>query len=122
MCKAYFSSVTWVDYLLGQLLSRLQDLGHEDDTVVVFAGDHGWQVCVCVSARCGLSTCSATNGNQFVYGVLWCVFVHMFRCLSESFTNTSVSNGDVTCREPLNRSVRITNQSSLLYPYQCTYC
>jgi len=42
--KGYFSSVSWVDHLVGQLMGKLDDLGETDNTVVAFLGDHGWQL------------------------------------------------------------------------------
>ena len=42
--KGYYASVAWADYCFGQLLARLEALGHAEDTVVVFVGDHGWQL------------------------------------------------------------------------------
>ena len=39
--RSYFSSVSYVDSLVGKVLSALRDAGLEDDTVVVFVSDHG---------------------------------------------------------------------------------
>jgi len=36
---AYYASVTWMDMQVGRLMSRLADLGIENDTVVVFHGE-----------------------------------------------------------------------------------
>ena len=44
MRKGYYSSVSWVDFLVGQMLSELDTLGHTDDTVIALVGDHGWQL------------------------------------------------------------------------------
>ena len=44
MRKAYYASVSWVDHLVGRLMAKLEELGHADDTVIAFVGDHGWQL------------------------------------------------------------------------------
>ena len=42
--RAYYTSVTWVDYLIGQILKELDDLGLSNNTVISFIGDHGYQL------------------------------------------------------------------------------
>jgi iduronate 2-sulfatase len=42
--KAYFSCVTFVDNLVGQLLQHLEDTGYADNTIVAFIGDHGFHL------------------------------------------------------------------------------
>jgi arylsulfatase A-like enzyme len=37
----YYGSVSWTDDLLGELMASLRENGLEDDTIVVFASDHG---------------------------------------------------------------------------------
>eukprot|EP01052_Picozoa_sp_SAG31_P006797 SAG31_NODE_317_length_17813_cov_5.788585_4_plen_468_part_00 len=37
------ASVTYTDHLVGMLLDKLEDLKHEDDTVVALIGDREWQ-------------------------------------------------------------------------------
>jgi len=37
----YYGSVSWTDDLLGALMASLRENGLEDDTIVVFASDHG---------------------------------------------------------------------------------
>jgi arylsulfatase A-like enzyme len=37
----YYGSVSWTDDLLGELMGYLRENGLEDDTIVVFASDHG---------------------------------------------------------------------------------
>lgn len=37
----YYSAVSWVDFLVGQMLNELDNLGHTEDTVVALVGDHG---------------------------------------------------------------------------------
>jgi len=37
----YYGSVSWTDDLLGELMASLREEGLEDDTIVVFASDHG---------------------------------------------------------------------------------
>eukprot|EP00038_Savillea_parva_P009232 m.182153 g.182153 ORF g.182153 m.182153 type:complete len:528 (+) comp15457_c0_seq1:109-1692(+) len=44
MRKGYYSAVSWVDFLVGAMLSELDNLGHTQDTVVALVGDHGWQL------------------------------------------------------------------------------
>jgi arylsulfatase A-like enzyme len=40
--KGYYSAVTWVDYLFGQLLAKLDALGRTNDTAIVVMSDHGF--------------------------------------------------------------------------------
>jgi iduronate 2-sulfatase len=42
--RAYISTVTYVDELIGQVLNELDDLGLEDNTIVSFFGDHGFNL------------------------------------------------------------------------------
>ena len=38
------SSTTFIDVQIGRVLAALKELGLEDETVVVFCADHGWQL------------------------------------------------------------------------------
>ncbi|MFY0654542.1 MAG: sulfatase-like hydrolase/transferase [Cyclobacteriaceae bacterium] len=40
----YYASVSYVDALIGKLLSMLEELGLSDNTIVVVWGDHGWNL------------------------------------------------------------------------------
>ncbi|XP_053555127.1 iduronate 2-sulfatase [Bombina bombina] len=42
--QSYFSSVSYLDTQVGELLSSLEDLGLSDSTVIVFVSDHGWSL------------------------------------------------------------------------------
>lgn len=42
--KHYAACVTYADSMAGQLLSRLEELGEADNTIVVLWGDHGWHL------------------------------------------------------------------------------
>ena len=42
--RAYYASVSFMDRQLGRLLDRLEQLGLEDDTLVVFTSDHGYHL------------------------------------------------------------------------------
>jgi iduronate 2-sulfatase len=42
--RAYYASVSYIDFLIGRVMDSLVDLGLEDDTVVSFIGDHGFQL------------------------------------------------------------------------------
>jgi iduronate 2-sulfatase len=42
--RAYYSSVTWVDHLIGNILQELDDLGLSNNTIISFIGDHGYQL------------------------------------------------------------------------------
>ena len=42
--RAYYSSVSYIDSLIGQVLDKLDELDLEDDTIVAFWGDHGWHL------------------------------------------------------------------------------
>ncbi len=43
--KYYFAAVTGVDRAFGQILETLKELGLKDNTIVVFASDHGETMC-----------------------------------------------------------------------------
>lgn len=38
MRKAYYSSVSWIDYLVGEMMKELDVLGHTQDTVIAIVG------------------------------------------------------------------------------------
>ena len=40
----YFASVSYVDAQVGKLLQALEDLGLDDNTIVILWGDHGWKL------------------------------------------------------------------------------
>ena len=42
--RQYWASVSYLDENVGKMLDELETLGHKDDTVVTFFGDHGWQL------------------------------------------------------------------------------
>jgi len=42
--RAYFASISYIDSLVGQVLNQLTALSLESNTVVLFIGDHGWQL------------------------------------------------------------------------------
>ena len=42
--RGYYASVSWTDYLIGQLLDALDDAKVASNTVVALIGDHGWQL------------------------------------------------------------------------------
>lgn len=42
--RAYYSAVTWVDSLVGDIITELRRLGLANNTVISFIGDHGWQL------------------------------------------------------------------------------
>lgn len=42
--RAYYSAISFVDYELGRVLNEIKSLGLEEDTIIVFWGDHGWQL------------------------------------------------------------------------------
>jgi len=42
--RAYYSAVSYADYCIGRLLTKLEELDLADNTIVVFWGDHGWQL------------------------------------------------------------------------------
>ncbi len=44
MMREYFSSVRSVDRNLGRVLGALQDLGLEENTIVIFSSDHGYNM------------------------------------------------------------------------------
>lgn len=43
-----YASVTWVDEQFGLLMRELEQLGLQNDTVVVLSSDHGYKVRVAV--------------------------------------------------------------------------
>lgn len=44
MTRAYLASTAWMDWNVGRVVAELDALGLRDDTVVVFWGDHGYQL------------------------------------------------------------------------------
>lgn len=44
MIHGYLACVSWVDYLVGQLLGELESLGEIDNTVIILWGDHGFHL------------------------------------------------------------------------------
>ena len=40
----YFACVSYVDHLVGQLISKLSELDIAEETMIVLWGDHGWQL------------------------------------------------------------------------------
>ncbi|WP_281614444.1 sulfatase [Flammeovirga sp. SubArs3] len=40
----YYASVSFSDYLLGELIQELKEQGLYDNTIIVLWGDHGWQL------------------------------------------------------------------------------
>lgn len=42
--RAYYSAISWVDSLVGTVLSELSNLGLANNTIVSFFGDHGYQL------------------------------------------------------------------------------
>lgn len=44
LIHGYYACVSYVDSQIGRVLNELEDLGLEENTVVVLVGDHGWQL------------------------------------------------------------------------------
>lgn len=42
--RAYYSALSWTDSLVGLVVNELSKLGLENDTIISFFGDHGWQL------------------------------------------------------------------------------
>lgn len=42
--QGYYASVSYVDALLGELVSHLKKLGIYDNTIIIVWGDHGWKL------------------------------------------------------------------------------
>ena len=42
--RAYYSGISYIDALVGDLLTELKSLGLTNNTIVSFWGDHGWQL------------------------------------------------------------------------------
>ena len=42
--RAYYSALSYTDYLVGTVLAELEALGLRNNTIVSFWGDHGWQL------------------------------------------------------------------------------
>ena len=40
----YYASVSYVDALLGDLISHMKDIGIYDNTIIIIWGDHGWKL------------------------------------------------------------------------------
>ncbi|XP_071504143.1 iduronate 2-sulfatase-like [Diadema antillarum] len=44
MRQNYYAAATYTDYQVGRLLQVLEASGFADDTIILFVGDHGWQL------------------------------------------------------------------------------
>ncbi|QEG35413.1 sulfatase [Bythopirellula goksoeyrii] len=44
MIRAYLASTAWVDWNVGRLLDVLEESGMSENTIVIFWGDHGYQL------------------------------------------------------------------------------
>lgn len=44
MIRAYLASTAWIDFNVGRVLAKLRELGLSERTIVVFWGDHGYQL------------------------------------------------------------------------------
>ncbi|MBX6312299.1 MAG: sulfatase [Isosphaeraceae bacterium] len=44
MIRAYWASLTWVDWNVGRVLAELDRLGLRDRTIILFWGDHGYHL------------------------------------------------------------------------------
>ncbi|MEM6364648.1 MAG: sulfatase [Planctomycetota bacterium] len=42
--QAYLASISYVDACFGRVMKALEESGHADDTIVIFMGDHGYQM------------------------------------------------------------------------------
>ena len=42
--RAYYATVSYIDDMVGRVVSGLQEEGLDNNTVIVFWGDHGWQL------------------------------------------------------------------------------
>ncbi|GMI33453.1 hypothetical protein TeGR_g4650, partial [Tetraparma gracilis] len=42
--RAYMAAISYMDSFVGEILEALEDSGRAQDTLVVFASDHGWQL------------------------------------------------------------------------------
>ena len=44
MIRAYLASTAWMDWNVGRVLAAVDDLGLRESTIIVFWGDHGYQL------------------------------------------------------------------------------
>src|SRR5581483_3093572 len=44
MIRAYWASLTWVDWNVGRVLDELDRLGLRENTIVILWGDHGYHL------------------------------------------------------------------------------
>ena len=44
MRRAYYASISFMDHLVGRVITALEDAGVADHTVIMFIGDHGLHV------------------------------------------------------------------------------
>ncbi|XP_071477898.1 iduronate 2-sulfatase-like [Diadema antillarum] len=42
--QGYYAATSYTDFLIGGLLDALEQSGFANDTIIVFVGDHGWQL------------------------------------------------------------------------------
>lgn len=44
LVQGYYASVSYIDFLIGQILDELETLGQLDDTIIILWSDHGWHL------------------------------------------------------------------------------
>jgi len=44
LIHAYYAATSYIDHLIGMIMTKLDDLGLSDNTIVVLWGDHGWHL------------------------------------------------------------------------------
>ena len=44
LIHAYYASISYIDFLVGKLTQRLEELNLADNTIIVLWGDHGWHL------------------------------------------------------------------------------
>ena len=42
--RHYYAAVTWADHNMGLAIQKVKDLGLENNTIIVFHADHGYQL------------------------------------------------------------------------------
>jgi len=44
LVRSYLACVSYVDAMIGRVLDKLEESGHQENTIVVLLGDHGWHL------------------------------------------------------------------------------
>jgi len=118
--RAYYTTISYVDYQVGRVLDELDAQGLTDSTVVAFMGDHGWQLgehsewCkntdfdIAVHTPLIIRNPGVTDGGVTTSKLV--EFVDIFPTLTQAATATRLS----ACGTDSNSEILCTEGSSLV--------